>query len=427
MIADLEGDGFAEVVTYRAILDGESGSVRARLFEGRTYTNLVRDVAVGDVDLDGDQEIATGWKLYDADGSELWSIEPTTWDSAIGAMLIQADADDDAEIAWVSEYRVSVTDTDGSILSEVPFPSSPDYEAPMPCSLDADGDGLMDIVFATRATLYAMRHDGMEIWSLPIEDTSTFTTCSSFDFDADGVPEVLYNDEHTFYILDARTGAPLFQDPWESGTRADLPIVADLDGDGSVEIILGHPWPYDEYVPLRIYRHADRAWPPGSPFWGSETWSGTGIWPDGEVQTEPEAPWLKYGVWRGQPTSLVWGRDLSAEITDACVSACTEGAEVRLAVRIANLGPQSAPRGTPVAVYGLDDTGARVLLATAATGEDLDAGEATNPAIEVVLDYADTVNGVEIVAGDDGGGALTRYDCDESNNTVAWAPGECEE
>lgn len=63
------------------------------------------------------------------------------------------------------------------------------------------------------------------------------TTGSAFDFEGDGITEVVYRDENVLYVYDGATGAVKASIPCGSATRTGYPTVADVDGDGTANII----------------------------------------------------------------------------------------------------------------------------------------------------------------------------------------------
>ena len=147
------------------------------------------------------------------------------------------------------------------------------------------------------------------------------------------------------------------------------------------------------------------------------TWSGTQVWPDGSVPRRPRSPWLEYGIWRGQPESIVSGSDLRPAVVDHCEG---EDGELRLSVRLENLGPQDARAGASLSVYGLDESGEVRLLKTFTTGDWLDSGTA-GASWTLTTDVETAARGLRLVAGDAGDGALPRGDCDPGNNVLEWS------
>ncbi len=149
------------------------------------------------------------------------------------------------------------------------------------------------------------------------------------------------------------------------------------------------------------------------------------MWPDGEVISNPEAPWLSTKVWRGQPEELIYGRELSVSIADECVSSCVEGVGVAgLAIRVENLGPQAA-RLADLAIYGVTGDGGQALLWSYQVTETLEPGVASGT-IPIEVDVAQAQRGLWLIAGDPGDGSIPRDDCDPDNNALFWRLEACD-
>ncbi len=76
-----------------------------------------------------------------------------------------------------------------------------------------------------------------QLWVNNTVDGSQMTTGSAFDFEGDGITEVVYRDENDLYVYDGATGAVKASIPCGSATRTEYPTVADVDGDGTANII----------------------------------------------------------------------------------------------------------------------------------------------------------------------------------------------
>ena len=77
------------------------------------------------------------------------------------------------------------------------------------------------------------------LWEMKNQDDSSFTTGSAvFDFDGDGQIEVVYADECYTRIYDGKTGEVLFSSKQSSRTAYEMPTIADVDNDGSAEIVV---------------------------------------------------------------------------------------------------------------------------------------------------------------------------------------------
>ena len=69
-----------------------------------------------------------------------------------------------------------------------------------------DGDGFPNIVTAGGNIIRALDHNGNTIWEKPITDQSGATGASIFDFEGDGIPEVVYIDEVQMVAYEGPTG-----------------------------------------------------------------------------------------------------------------------------------------------------------------------------------------------------------------------------
>ena len=84
-------------------------------------------------------------------------------------------------------------DHDGALLWEVDLSSD---VSGAPALADIDGDGSIEIIVATSHFLSAIQEDGSLQWRMPTQDfTSGMTVASIFDYEGDGIREVVYADE----------------------------------------------------------------------------------------------------------------------------------------------------------------------------------------------------------------------------------------
>ncbi len=74
-------------------------------------------------------------------------------------------------------------------------------------------------------------------WVKTIVDGSQHTTGSVFDFDCDGLAQVVYRDENDLFVWDGATGNVNASIPCGSATRSEFPTIVDVDGDGQVNIV----------------------------------------------------------------------------------------------------------------------------------------------------------------------------------------------
>lgn len=239
-LADLDGDGALEIISGReawtiAWTPGDPPSVSLSLF-WRDTSGYGNDgwPAVADLDGDGDPEVVlVAWpeiKVLDGRTGELWcGVDPT------GAAC-EGDA----------TRRTQPIEIAGGNLGG-------------PATIaDFDGDGRPEVGIAGGSVyaVYDLAREGEEIaqrasdpepdpgamfvrWASTTQDQSSAATgATAFDFDGDGTPELLYQDECAVRVFDGRTGEVWLERANSSSTIHEYPVVADIDGDGATEFLV---------------------------------------------------------------------------------------------------------------------------------------------------------------------------------------------
>ena len=154
---------------------------------------------------------------------------------------INLDDDDYPELVGVDHLAVYAVDHDGQRLwGPIPIPQARGLGAPIVVNLD--GVGLPEILVVSAGHMVALRADGSVFWDRRFlgESLSINSNPTAFDFDQNGVSEVVFQSSHTVFILDGLNGNTLMEragDTWGFSAEADMPTVADIDLDGDVEII----------------------------------------------------------------------------------------------------------------------------------------------------------------------------------------------
>lgn len=399
-VADLDGDGAPEVIAEDQVLDGATG---VRLFGLDVSGWAYKGATAGDLDLDGDQAVYLGSRAWDDGGDLLWDARgegDMAW-----PVLLQADADAEGEIGFLAEAW-TVLDADGSVVVEAPLHrgASPGP----PCVADMDGDGQPEIAFTDEVRLVAMELNGTPLWSVPITDASGgIPGCSAFDMDGDGAAEVLVADQDALVAYDGRTGTKrLVYGEHSSGTLAEYPVIADVDGDGYADILFTSQ---GDDAGLTVLEHAGGGWPlaPGAP-WGTHDYNGSNLDADGGVPASPGLAWNTGSHLRALPPGSASFPDLAPVITDVCVETC---ASMVLAVSVENRGATASGAATLSVVDAADRS---VVLATAelpeiAAGRRLAGISVAVPAVRDVVVRVGT----------------TPADCDASNDEASVEVAPC--
>lgn len=344
-IADMDGDGLAEVVVGRLII-GHDGTTRA-VGSGNPGGGLqmgVESLYVWvssfpvDLDLDGTMEVVAGDTLYAIDGSVL--VQGSEGDGLSAA----GNFDLDPEGEWVTtrweDSSVTLYDTDGSTIWSV---SHPGQRGGAPTVADFDGDGLPEVGVAGRSAYAVFDTDGSVLWSQPITDLSSSRTGSSvFDFEGDGRAEVVFADEVAFTIFDGTTGDIRFQLSEHShGTSLEYPVIADVDGDGATEILLAS-WNHTLGTPwngVRVIGDLNESWAPARPLWNQYAYSITHVEDDGSIPANPPVNWATYNSFRAAAGDHPghWRSDLVIGEVELCTEECDDHVEAWIPVGNAGL------------------------------------------------------------------------------------------
>ncbi len=354
-ILDMDGDGKPEIVAGRAILNSAGSQVGLGMFGlGAPTGNLNGSAAVSfaaDLDGDGKGEVVVGNALYRMDGSAIWSNASNDGYPAVADF----DLDGVPEIVVVSDAEVHThNSSDGALLWKTAIPGG---KGGPPTIADYDGDGLPEVGIAGLSKYSVFDTDGAVLWTRDTQDASSGITGSSvYDFEGDGVADVVYADEINLYVFSGTDGATklLFTDH-NSGTRLEYPVIADVDNDGQVEIVVVSE-PYNgTYTGITVIGDKNKSWRPGRQIWNQHAYSITHINDDGSVPKLAAPNWKSYNNFRSgdlSPADGVSAPDLVLVTPESCISQCSGTDQLDLWVQLGNLGAAPLTAGVTVEVYG---------------------------------------------------------------------------
>ncbi|NUO51580.1 MAG: hypothetical protein HOV80_22215, partial [Polyangiaceae bacterium] len=269
-IHDLDNDGSPEILREGAVWTADGTMVTTGPVNWASYGSGLFPV-VANLDADADIELTNGQFIWEWAGG-VWVQDgafPGASPSAPGHVAV-ADLGafgvgpaDDAELAVVRSSTVMVYALDGTFaMPPVAVPGA--GGGGPPTISDFDGDGLTEVGVAGQAyyTVYDIdcgptpRPGGMcnlgpcdfvagtcpangyILWSKSTQDISSNVTGSSiFDFEADGVSEVVYGDECFVRVYNGQTGDVLFSQYRSSCTWYENPIIADTDGNFRADLV----------------------------------------------------------------------------------------------------------------------------------------------------------------------------------------------
>lgn len=425
-IGDLEGDGTSEVVLGPYIFEGATGALRAVGGEdvGRfsAYAEMGLHAIIADLDGDGFQEVIAGRSLYGPRG-QLICQGTEGFDGFTAAADL--DMDGQGEFLVVGNGQAVLYEADCSTSLSWALPGG--GSGGPPTIADYDGDGFPEVGMADATTYSVYESDGTVLWSVPVTDASSHSTGSVvFDFEGDGFPEVVYGDEVALWIFDGRNGDVRYQSTLhESRTLHEYPTIADIDGDGSAEIITVNGGSHYGGATdgLYVYGSASSGWQGGRQVWNQHAYSITNINDDLSVPSPATPNWPLYNNFRSgdvNPYGVGAAPD-AIPVAAVCVEECSYGRAV-IKARVGNQGPVALRAGLLVIAYAERPDGSREELARAQTARVALEGDASDIVeLDISLEQLGTDPVIVVV---DANNATS--ECEEGNNELRFAEVSCE-
>ena len=252
---DIDGDGSYEILYNHLLFDNQGQLLWAQEDPAGSAVWLQATTAA-DLDGDGDLELLTAFSAHDFD--EAW--EPTTlWDFVASEQLppfsvphvANFDDDPEPEVLYSSDAGYLLVEHDGTIKWGPIKPTfdqlclNTNWRGYMRAGAihDYDGDGQAEFAAAACGTfaVYDITETGpVLLTQKPVEDVSGGTATTAFDFLGDATPEPVYSDETRAWAWSRVGGVweTRLELPRASPTLMEYPSIADVDNDGSAEILV---------------------------------------------------------------------------------------------------------------------------------------------------------------------------------------------
>ncbi|MEM9458653.1 MAG: FG-GAP-like repeat-containing protein [Myxococcota bacterium] len=476
-VANLDDDPEAEIVFGAAVIDDDGlvvwdeGGRGAEYGTNDDYTGGIS--ALADLDGDASVEIVSGrhaWSIdwQEPDGVPLVTVSPL-WDAGGNdgyPAIADLDQDGTPEVILVASGEVRVLNGEtgqawcGSDPTDAACQADPSARvAPValpggglggpPTVADFDGDGRPEIAAAggSSYSVYDIARPGEQVvvppgeptpaagslyvrWSQPTQDQSSNATGSSvFDFQGDGVAEVIYADECYVRVYSGVDGTVLLEEPNSTGTIHEYPVVVDVDDDGNSEILVvaneshgscNHIPGYQSRRGVIAYGDTFDQWVSTRRVWTSHTYHVTNATSAGHVPLVEADNWLDPDLnnyrQNVQGEGVFNAPDLTVELA-AGLSHCLE-LELEIQATVRNLGSLGVPAGIEVTLHeGTNADGP--VVGTLTTDEPLLPGAQTMLVWSIPLSSGSPEQSYFAAVDSIGEGPGQVLECDESNNSAS--------
>jgi Peptidase family C25/FG-GAP-like repeat/Propeptide_C25 len=268
-VGDLDGDGHKELVfaglshalyVFRANgtewMDGDSNPSTTGVFKLLTSGYNPGTPALADLEGTGMKDIVYGggdgylyaWR---PDGSNVPGF-PVNLNAAVNGSVAIGRLDGPGSpysiVVPATDNSIRVIRANGTVRTGFPvfLPTGGTAKTPSPAIADMNGDGFPDIVYAsTNGRIYVFDRNGATVAPWANAPFSTLTSGAAqaspvvADINGDGMNDVIVGDEAGYLAaLSGATGKMLPGFPIELGAEATgTPAVCDCDGDGKTEIV----------------------------------------------------------------------------------------------------------------------------------------------------------------------------------------------
>lgn len=444
-IADLTGDGYPEIVSGRQAWsvswdNSGGGTPVVQLTLLWEYIGPDGYPAIADLDQDGDPEVVLVGDPGPWGAGQVLDGQIIVLDGLTGQLWCGVDPTD------------ALCQANGSLRTQPIYIPGGGRGGP-PTIADFDGDGRPEIAVAggSSYSVYDLNRMGEMVvqpagdpppqagdiyvrWTSTTQDQSSNTTGSSvFDFQGDGISEVIYADECYLRVYAGDTGNIILEQENSSATIHEYPIVVDVDDDGNSELIVvandanadddcGMIPGYTTRRGVFVYGDVNDQWVRTRQVWNMHTYHVTNATSSGLVPpieddnwTDPELNNYRQNF---QGSGVFNAPDLEVNLAINLANCLQSEFEVIATIR--NTGSIGVPAGIDVSLYrGTDTTGD--LVSTQQTPAALLPGAQTSlswlePTMPMAQDYF-------VVVDDDETDVVS--ECVEDNNDALAASVAC--
>ncbi len=295
-LADLDNDGDVEIIAGSNVFDHTGATIFTAPFDG-----LYSASTAADLDGDGDLEAIFGHAAYHHDGTEYYvrgDLQAQVTAITAYPQVANLDADPQPEVLVASELGIWILEHDGAVKwsNFAPTGESGDWNRPVNVH-DFDGDDEPEFAISSYQHYGVYDADQAPVFVANVVDFSGQAGGTAFDFLGSGIAQAIYADESTSWVFDI-DGGVLMSTPRSSGTWTEYPTVADIDNDGSAEILVGSDGVGSPT--LQAIRDAEDRWIPARRIWNQHTYHVTNVREDGTIPQFEPPNWETLNTFRTQ-------------------------------------------------------------------------------------------------------------------------------
>ena len=459
-VADLDGDGEPEFIAARHII--ETDGTFCNINNNGTISKMMNCAAeIGDnnslvwetpyavdLDKDGRPEIVTGTDVYKYNGitktATFWTRCPSFVNPQHGTnVAADINLDGNVDLVYSNTFQYSSpgsmviwTPSTGQVIGTITGMYSGWRCYPVVGNIH--GDEYPEICYNGQQHLVAYSFNGTsfsKLFDMSTNERSGLATFTFFDFNLDGICELVYRDEEYLRIMNCTGNYPvnLFTMPATSGTLIECPIVADVTGDGGADIIVTGS---DK---LYVFEGLNAKWASCPAIWNQQYYSPLLINRDLTVIPDVESPsWTKTDcknntarIYNGAPMQVPFISESGFCPIDVSSDVYIVGgniemlsaSSIKITVTFGNSGLITAPASTPIRYYKNSISSANILSsANGVLGVDLGVGQ-THTITKTITGLNPMPNQFYVRILDDGTNfpALGSFsDCNLTNNTKSF-------
>ena len=232
------------------------------------------------------------------------------------------------------------------------------------------------------------------IWSLATNDMSGSTGITAFDFDGNGIREIVYRDQSQLRIINGNLATPVNYAAIAatSATWGEYPIVGDFDNDGEADIAVTGD------SKLRVFNRAANTfkWKGAPSYWNQRNYRIVNINSNLTVPTTENNAASSASINNNLAqlqfadaapgTSAPYGTTAVADASISISSVVGSCPALTISATITNGGAAALPIGTPIAIYDANPKmGAAALVGSYVTIAEVAVGATLNVTIPVTL------------------------------------------